>query len=68
MAGGFMDKVKDFVKGNPEQAASALEKVEDVVDQRSGGKYSEQVASGQITSKEAAKEIQSQAESIGFGW
>jgi ABC-type glycerol-3-phosphate transport system substrate-binding protein len=32
------------------------------------GKYSEQVASGQITSEEAAKEIQSQAESIGFGW
>ena len=36
MAGGFMEKVKDFVKGNPEQADSAIEKVEDLVDQLAG--------------------------------
>ncbi|WP_433676474.1 extracellular solute-binding protein [Microbacterium gorillae] len=31
-------------------------------------KYSEQVARGEISSADAAKEIQSQAETIGFGW
>jgi hypothetical protein len=46
MAGGFMDKVKDFVKGNPEQASGAIEKVEDLVDQRTGGKHSEHVDKG----------------------
>jgi antitoxin protein of toxin-antitoxin system len=46
MAGGFMDKMKDFVKGNPEQAASAIEKVEDAIDERTGGKYAEHVDKG----------------------
>jgi hypothetical protein len=46
MAGGFMDKVKDFVKGNPEQASGAIEKVEDLIDQRTGGKHSEHVDKG----------------------
>ena len=32
------------------------------------GKYSEQVASGQITSAQAAKEIQAKADGIGLGW
>lgn len=31
-------------------------------------KYSEQVARGEITSADAAKEIQAQADKIGFGW
>ncbi|GAA5196962.1 sugar ABC transporter substrate-binding protein [Microbacterium jejuense] len=31
-------------------------------------KYSEQVARGEITGADAAKEIQSQADKIGFGW
>ena len=46
MAGGWLDKIKDYVKGNPQQADSAIEKVEDVIDQRTGGKYSEQVDKG----------------------
>lgn len=32
------------------------------------GKYSEQVASGEITSEEAAEKIQAEADEIGFGW
>ena len=46
MADGFMDKIKDFVKGNPEQAGGAIDKVEDLVDERTGGKYSEQIDKG----------------------
>src|SRR6476620_2498755 len=41
-----MDKIKDFVKGNPEQAGGAIDKVEDLVDERTGGKYSEQIDKG----------------------
>ena len=52
MAGGFMDKMKDFVKGNPEQAASAIDKVEEMVDQRTGGKYTEQIDKGSDTLRE----------------
>ncbi|MGO4341313.1 Rv0909 family putative TA system antitoxin [Pedococcus sp. 2YAF34] len=46
MAGGWMDKFKDYVKGNPEQAGSAIEKVEDLIDQRTGGKYADKVDKG----------------------
>jgi len=46
MAGGWMDKVRDYVKGNPEQAGSAIEKVEDLIDQRTGGKYADKVDQG----------------------
>src|SRR6478672_2470143 len=46
MAGGWMDKFKDYVKGNPEQAGSAIEKVEDLIDQRTGGKYADKVDQG----------------------
>ena len=52
MAGGFMDKMKDFVKGNPEQAASAIDKVEEMVDQRTGGKYTEHIDKGSDTLRE----------------
>lgn len=52
MADGFMDKIKDFVKGNPEQAGGAIDKVEDLVDERTGGKYSEQIDKGADTLRE----------------
>src|SRR6476620_1972462 len=46
MAGGWLDTIKDYVKGNPEQAGSAIEKVEDLIDQRTGGKYADKVDQG----------------------
>ena len=46
MAGTWLDKIKDYVKGNPQQADSALDKVEDVIDKQTGGKYSEQIDKG----------------------
>jgi hypothetical protein len=38
-----MDKAKDFIKGNPDKARDALEKAEDMVDERTGGTYAEHV-------------------------
>ena len=42
----WMDKAKDFIKGNPDKARDALEKAEDVVNERTGGKYAEHVDKG----------------------
>ena len=42
----FFDRVKDFITGHPEQADQGLDKVEEIIDERTGGQYSEQVAKG----------------------
>jgi hypothetical protein len=42
----WIDKAKDFIKGNPDKARDALEKAEDMVDERTGGKYADQVDKG----------------------
>ena len=42
----WIDKAKDFIKGNPDKTRDALEKAEDVVNERTGGKYAEQVDKG----------------------
>ena len=42
MAGEWLDKIKDFAKGNPDKADSAIDKVEDLIDQRTGGRYADQ--------------------------
>ena len=41
--GGLFDKVKDFINGNPEKAQQGLDKLGDVINQKSGGKYSEHI-------------------------
>lgn len=43
---GFIDKVKDFIRGHPEQADQGLDKGEEILNERTGGKYSEQVGKG----------------------
>ena len=42
----FFDKVKDFVKGHPEQADQGLDKAGEFLDERTGGQYSEHIAKG----------------------
>jgi hypothetical protein len=42
----FFDKVKDFVKGHPEQADQGLDKAGAMLDEHTGGRYSEQIAKG----------------------
>ncbi len=41
--GGLFDKVKDFINGNPEKAQQGLDKLGDVINQKTGGKYSEHI-------------------------
>ena len=42
-AGEYVDKAMDYAQQNPDQARSFIDKVEDFVDQKTGGKYSAQV-------------------------
>jgi hypothetical protein len=46
MANEWVDRAKDFIKGHPEQAESALEKGEQAIGERTGGRYTEELDKG----------------------
>lgn len=41
--GEYIDKAKDYAQQNPDHARSAIDKVEDFIDAKTGGKFSNQV-------------------------
>lgn len=41
--GEYVDKAKDYAQQNPDQARSFIDKIEDFVDEKTGGKYSAQI-------------------------
>ncbi|MFC8538382.1 antitoxin [Streptomyces sp. NPDC057249] len=43
----MLDKIKDMIKGHPDQARQGVEKGGDYVDKKTGGKYGGQVDSAQ---------------------
>ena len=43
---GIFDKVKDFLKGNPDKVDQGLDKAGELLNERTGGKYSDQIAKG----------------------
>ncbi len=44
---GLFDKAKDFAGDNPDKVDQGVEKAGDLVDDKTGGKHSEQVDKGQ---------------------
>ncbi len=44
---GIFDKAKDALSGHSEQVAAAIDKAGDFVDEKTEGKYAEQVDKGQ---------------------
>ena len=50
---GFLDKVKDLVSKNKGAVDTAIDKVGDVVDQKTQGKYAQQVDKAQDAAKKA---------------
>lgn len=48
---GFLDKAKDLLGQHAEKVEGAIDKVADVVDEKTGGKYADQIDKG----AEAAK-------------
>lgn len=45
--GDFVDKAKDFASGNKEKVKDGIEKAGDLIDEKTGGKYADQVDKGQ---------------------
>lgn len=43
---GLFDKVKDFLKGHPEQTGQGTDRAEQLINERTGGKYPAQVSQG----------------------
>ena len=50
---GFLDKVKDLMSKNKGAVESAIDKAGDVVDQKTQGKYAQQVERVQDAAKKA---------------
>ena len=48
----WIQKAKDFVKGHPEQAQQGLDKAEELINERTGGKYSDKIDQGSDKLKE----------------
>lgn len=42
---GFLDKIKDVVKGNAAKAEQAIDKAADIVDDKTGNKHSDKIDS-----------------------
>jgi hypothetical protein len=54
---GFMDKVKGMLSGHRDQAEQAIEKGGDMIDDRTGGKYADQVDKGQDAARDALRKL-----------
>ena len=48
----WFQKVKDFVRGHPDQAQQGIDKAEEVIDDKTGGQYAEQVDQATDAAKE----------------
>ena len=49
---GMFDKIKDLADEHADKVESAIDKVADVVDDKTGGKYSDQIETGVEKAKE----------------
>ena len=58
--GGFMDKAKEFADEHDDQVDQGLEKAGDFADEKTGGKYGEQIDRGVDTAQERTGDGDSQ--------
>lgn len=54
---GLMDKVSGMLKGKGKQVDDAIEKVADVVDDKTGGKHTDKIESVAQKAKDAAAKL-----------
>ena len=52
MAGGLKDKVEDLFDGDDEKTDGTIEKVGDTVDERTGGRFGEQIDAAQDAARD----------------
>ncbi len=48
----FIDKAKDMMSGNKDKVKDGVEKAADMVDEKTGGKFSDQVDKGEEAAKD----------------
>lgn len=53
----MLDKVKGMLKGKEDKAKAGIDKVADVVDDKTGGKYSEKIDDAAEKAKEAVDKL-----------
>jgi antitoxin protein of toxin-antitoxin system len=63
MAMGFLDKLKDLASKNKGAVDSAIDKAGDIVDQKTQGKYAQQVDKAQDAAKKAVDKTPPQSPS-----
>jgi MT0933-like antitoxin protein len=54
---GLLDKVKGLVGKNADKAKSTVDKAGDVVDDKTGGQYNDQIESGTEKAKDAIDKL-----------
>ncbi len=52
---GFLDKAKDLLQGREKQVGSAIDKVADLADERTGGKHTEKIDDAAEKAKDAVE-------------
>jgi hypothetical protein len=57
VAVGFLDKVKGLLGGNKDKASQGIDKAAGVADDKTGGKYTEQIDTGAQKAKEAVEKL-----------
>lgn len=50
---GLIDKAKDLARSNPDKIRTGVDKVEEIVNRKTGGKYTDQIAKGAAAAENA---------------
>jgi len=58
---GLMDTIKNALKGKSEQLESGIDKVANVVDDKTGGKHTDKIEGAAGKAKDAVKKLDDQA-------
>lgn len=56
--GDFVDKAKDLAAENKDQVDDVIDKAGEMIDEKTGGKYSDQVDQGQEAAKDFVEELE----------
>jgi MT0933-like antitoxin protein len=56
---GIFDRAKDALSGNEDKIEAAIDKAGDLIDEKTGDKYTEQVDKGQDMAKDALRDFSS---------
>ena len=53
----FIDKAKDMMSGNKDKVKDGVEKAADMVDEKTGGKFSDQIDKGEEAAKDFVEDL-----------